>query len=236
MKNTKKKLVVICLALVLTIVAAVGTSLAYFTDTENAENVMIVGNVKITQDETFNGTVKLIPAVYQDSEIATAYTNTIANEVTSTYTVTNTGTISVYARTIVAFQNNTADVASKVHLVYNTDADAVTMEEIANDVTIGGVKYRVVAFTYKVALAAGETSPISLKKFYLDKLTTQEDMAGIAIVDNQTNNDNYTVYALSQAVQADGFASADAALDEAFGDITTSDEAKVAGWFASLLP
>lgn len=51
MKN-KKKIVALLLVLVLAITSAVGATLAYFTDTEDATNVFTVGNVDITLKES----------------------------------------------------------------------------------------------------------------------------------------------------------------------------------------
>lgn len=44
---TKKKIVTICLAAILVVMAVAGASLAYLTDTKDATNTFTVGNVKI---------------------------------------------------------------------------------------------------------------------------------------------------------------------------------------------
>lgn len=48
---SKKKIISLCLAAILVVTAIAGASLAYFTDTKNAENTFTMGNVKITLDE-----------------------------------------------------------------------------------------------------------------------------------------------------------------------------------------
>ena len=48
----KKKIVAICLVACLAVIAIAGATLAYFTDTKKAENTFTMGNVKITLDET----------------------------------------------------------------------------------------------------------------------------------------------------------------------------------------
>ena len=65
----KKKILAVCLCLVLAAVAVVGASLAYFTDSKSATNTFTVGNVKIELIESryhregYNGTSdKDIPA------------------------------------------------------------------------------------------------------------------------------------------------------------------------------
>ena len=48
----KKKIVSVCLAVCLLATAIIGTTLAYFTDTAEVTNTFTVGNVDITLDET----------------------------------------------------------------------------------------------------------------------------------------------------------------------------------------
>ena len=49
---TKKKIVSLCLAAVLVVMAIAGATVAYFTDTKTAENTFTMGNVQIKLDET----------------------------------------------------------------------------------------------------------------------------------------------------------------------------------------
>ena len=56
---TKKKILVLALSIAMVAILAVGGSLAYFTDTKNADNTFTVGNVKIElieQQRTADGT------------------------------------------------------------------------------------------------------------------------------------------------------------------------------------
>lgn len=48
---TKKKIVSLCLAAVLVVMAIAGATVAYFTDTDKADNTFTVGNVKIDLTE-----------------------------------------------------------------------------------------------------------------------------------------------------------------------------------------
>lgn len=48
---TKKKIITLALAAIVAVTAIAGASLAYFTDTKTAKNVITMGNVKITLDE-----------------------------------------------------------------------------------------------------------------------------------------------------------------------------------------
>ena len=57
----KKKMMALCLCVALVAVAAVGATMAYFTDTQDVKNTFTVGNVKITLNETtvnLDGTAK----------------------------------------------------------------------------------------------------------------------------------------------------------------------------------
>ena len=49
---TKKKIVSLCLAAVLVVMAIAGATVAYFTDTKTAKNTFTMGNVQIKLDET----------------------------------------------------------------------------------------------------------------------------------------------------------------------------------------
>lgn len=49
---TKKKIVSLCLAAVLVVMAIAGATVAYFTDTKTADNTFTMGNVQIKLDET----------------------------------------------------------------------------------------------------------------------------------------------------------------------------------------
>lgn len=66
----KKKILAVALTVCLAVIAVTGFSLAYFTDTDEATNTMVAGNVKIAQYETdrdgedFKQNQTLIPAVY----------------------------------------------------------------------------------------------------------------------------------------------------------------------------
>ena len=120
----KKKILSICLVIALAATAVVGGTLAYFTDTEGAKNVMTVGNVDIIQDETnekgeaFEDNQKLFPYTgsgdmmnpENQEQIQTDYftggvPKTANNWITKLVTVKNDGSEDAYVRTLFAFQN-----------------------------------------------------------------------------------------------------------------------------------
>lgn len=123
----KKKLLALGMVAALGTTAVVGGTLAYFTDTDYAENVFEVGNVSIVQNEfereTENGAYKdtvkayennktLMPAVYNDYNSKQSVTvdgttvkirDKVGNYVDKIVNVTNDGKSDAYVRTIFAF-------------------------------------------------------------------------------------------------------------------------------------
>ncbi len=120
----KKKILALILCAMMAATAVVGGTLAYFTDTEGATNVMTVGNVSIVQDETnekgeaFQDNQKLYPytgdgdGMKDENLMNTAseyYTgrvmDTADNWISKIVTVKNDGSEDAYVRTLFAFQN-----------------------------------------------------------------------------------------------------------------------------------
>jgi len=121
---SKKKLVSLCLVLALLVTAAIGGTMAYFTDTDSAKNVMTTGNVEIEQIEqerdeegnlvAFNDDKKLYPiteefkydkdVVIVEGQKARPMADNDYNVVDKIVTVKNNGTEAAYARTIFAYE------------------------------------------------------------------------------------------------------------------------------------
>lgn len=195
MKLSKRSLAMI-VAIVLCAATAIGGTFAYLQDeTEEVANVMTVGNVAITQSETFTQNSPLYPTDNDDKKV------------TKEITVTNTGKSPAYVRTLVKFEMGTMseeDFVKYVKWSYNT-TDWTQGTPYVED-----GKY-VVPFIYKDALAVGTTTSASLQKVWLDPSAGNDQVAALA-----NGNGSYTIYALSQAVQTDGFDTAAAALAAAF--------------------
>ncbi len=149
-------------------------------------------------------------------------------------TVENTGKTDAYVRTLIAVEcgaANTDLVSSSNHLTWEKSPIGI--------IAIDGNNYFLTEYVYKGAqlsdgtwrhengiLPAGDTSYPNLSQVYLKHNATNEDMEAIDGNDNGTLD----ILVLSQAVQADGFADAKTALDEAFGK--SSD--KAAEWFGGI--
>ena len=104
----KKKIIALCIAAVLIVTAVAGASLAYLTDTKQAENTFTVGNVRIELIEqqrgengleAFEQNKKLLPIVGSAQGEKDEYgMPTAKNYVDKIVTVQNTGSEDAYIR------------------------------------------------------------------------------------------------------------------------------------------
>lgn len=140
--------------------------------------------------------------------------------------VKNTGDVDVYYRTIIAVE--APENHEKISLNMNgnprfdwehTEMDGMSQAE--KDavkhiyVTINGTRYKLIVATYNQVLTKNEVSRPSLLQLYMDYNATNEDI--------EAYGEKVDVLVFSQAVQAKGFANADTALNEAFGDISENN-------------
>ncbi len=158
-------------------------------------------------------------------------------------TVENTGKSNAYVRTIVAIEVGSTDgslirTSARADKTHNGDQPWKSTN-IGGKVNINGNNYRVVEYLYLGAklsggtwrhengvLPAEDTTYPSLCQVYLKHNATNEDM--IAIDGN--GNGMLDILVLSQAVQVEGFADAQTALDTAFGKTAE----KAAEWFGGI--
>jgi hypothetical protein len=108
----------------------------------------------------------------------------------------------------------------------NTNANHWSWETVATDVVIDGNVYVVKCATYlgpksnpTGILAPGATTYASLLQVYMRPDATNEDVDAI----DGNANGTYDILVFSQAVQTDGFDTAEEALDTAFGDATAEN-------------
>ena len=245
-----KNVLLLGLSLVLVAAISIGGTLAYLQDDDNAVNVMTLGNVKINQIEQerdadgnlvdFTQAKPLYPAVYEGDQLYMVpadqqpvssvkdweVTPVNDNVIDKIVTVTNTGKSDAYVRTIIALEtdNATDNTAwNKMHQIVNRNKETVTQSFI-DYVEIDDVGYVVLMYTYKEALAPGETSMPSLKQVYMNKEMTNEDCEAV----DGNKNGTYDILVLSQAIQTAGFPDAATALNTGFGELTADNVAK---WF-----
>jgi len=143
----KKKILALTLCVVMAATAVVGGTLAYFTDTDSAKNVMTTGNISITQNEKernaqgelveFTDDKPLYPAVgdnNKDGKLDVAYddaTNYLfsneRNVVDKIITVTNDSEIAAYVRTLIAFELPVAPEGFKGEVLNGKYVDVVNV-------------------------------------------------------------------------------------------------------------
>ncbi|MBQ9795190.1 MAG: hypothetical protein IJW34_09650 [Clostridia bacterium] len=242
MKNFSwKKALLVATAYLTVIALAIGGTLAYLQDEDSDVNVMTLGNVDIDQIEQQrdeNGNLvdfvdgkPALPAVgpieWADEGVDVngteykVFTDELKNVIDKIITVKNTGKTAAYVRTIVAIEAPGFDRNNLIHINYNGDEGVTISAPI--EMEYDGAEYVVFVFTYEEALAPGATSAPSLMQVFLDSKTTNDDCAKFG--------DTWEIYAVSQAVQAEGFADAATALNEAFGEITSNSiETSVDKW------
>ena len=223
------------LLVILTATAAVGGTVAYLTSQDSQVNVMTMGNVKIQQIEqerdengalqSFTQSKPAFPAVgeikWDENGVdvnGTSYKvfdENLKNVVDKIVTVKNTGTSSAYVRTIIVVEAPDFDPDGMIHVNINGDGLHYSNWE---ELTLNGEAYVYMVFTYDAALAPGAATTPSLMQVFLDS------KADNAYVESFGNT--WEIYAISQAVQTEGFASADVALDTAFGPVASG----IANW------
>ena len=115
----KKKLIALCLVICLAAVAAIGGTLAYFTDTEQATNTMVIGNVEINIEEhvkakNADGEYEYEPFVDDEFTLYPVASDTVFedlnahyNKVVRTFNTSPSGN-DAYIRTIILIEKNDA--------------------------------------------------------------------------------------------------------------------------------
>lgn len=188
-----------------------------------------------------------ITGVATDNHTCSIYGDGLKNEVDKIISVTNNGTEPAYVRTIILFEDVVEqDADGTEHYVLTEQIGShwclsddhtyewiVGAEGVEDYLTIelsDGNTYTVVCYTYETELDAGATSEPSLIQFWLNPKATNDSFDAKLGTDKQ-----YTILSLSQAVQADGFDSADVALDLAFGDVSAENETLITEWFNEVL-
>ena len=244
----KKKILAIVLCVAMLAIAIVGGTMAYFTDTKTETNVMAIGSVRIEQieqerakdnDGNFTSTLQnftpnkpVVPAVgttaYAKEKITVNGVEMqvfddakFKNAIDKIVSVNNVGKSAAYVRTIIALEAPGFDAKDLIGINYN-DNPAVIMTDPPVTVTVDGVDYVCFEFVYVDALESGKSSEPSLVQVYLDSKATNEDVAAYG--------ETWEIIALSQAVQADGFADAATGLNEAFGEANATN---IATWLTA---
>ena len=196
-----------------------------------------------------NGTTDNVTIGDHELELKDKYNNYIDKIVTAT----NTSNVDVYLRTFVALPTgiheesnhwHEYDAAADVWLHWNLVDDVYThydLEEVTGGdfyITVDGVEYEVWQFTHKAPVAPEETTYPVIRGLFMDKRVDMDEEGYYITLDDGTvhrignfldEDGKMNVLVLTQAVQADGFDSADSALTQAFP--YGEDNANVEKWF-----
>jgi predicted ribosomally synthesized peptide with SipW-like signal peptide len=193
----KKKLFAVCLVVALLVVAAVGSTLAYFTDkTETAKNTFTVGKVKITLDEAD------IANPTGDRVTANDYTNIVPNKEYAKDPIVHVDENSqeAYVRAFITIDNAEAFIGSipgensvgeKFLSTLAVDSKWTCVD--AATATIDSENKLTLEFRYSEAVKAGNSTTNVISSF-----TTP---AGIG--NDTLTTFHITVYA--EAIQTEGF-------------------------------
>ena len=209
----KKKIIALCLVVALALTAVVSGSLAYFTDTDKANNVFTVGKVDITLNEKnadgtdFTQNQKLYPG--------TKTQNNIAKIVTVT---NNQGSEDAYLWAEIWIPSALDDgddnspvapgLGNSLHFNYG-EGVVETKATFLGSKDIDGVKYNGYVHYIKddTAKAAGATTAQLLDQVYMDKKVTQGEK-GYLLADGKTDyTGSWNIIVYGVGIQANGIAS-----------------------------
>ena len=236
--KTKSKALLLTLCAVLLVAASVMGTMAYLTSTDKVENTFTVGNVKITLDEAkvdTDGT----PVTPAERVKANEYKLLPGHTYTKDPTVTVIkGSESSYVRMKVTF-NNAAQIIAMctdpdfadeitgvenafplIRMVNFVEANAAKWNGLVPDnmteaeEMLGNTKYFVYDKTadtltyyyYYTETVAAPTADVVLPVLF-DSITVPEWVTG----DQLAKLEGFEITAVAEAIQADGFANADAA-------------------------
>jgi len=225
-----KKILALVAALSVIVSVVASGSIAYLSDTDSSANVMTLGNVDIMlHEQEFDENGRLVEYTQEKSLFPLVGDPTDTDNdgyldhdqvLDKIVTIQNTGKSDAYVRAIIAYEG-AALSSGKIHIVDNDDTTVLTQETIEN-VVIDGVRYDVIVYTYKAALAPNATTAPSLKQIWMDPLASSADVAAFG--------NTYDTLVVVQGVQTNGFEDANTALNTAFG----SASEKAAEWFGGM--
>ena len=235
---TKRKILLLAMALCMVAILAVGGTLAYFTAEDEADNVFTIGYVDIELEETFEQFSDLVPGLDINKDVY----------------VKNTGSNPAYVRVHIAIPADMDDGdpsfnASKNFLHFNFTNESVAdgqwswLAEYSTgtgydtakkwnyyETSIDGEDYAVYVVTYRSELAKGtQTKTQALDKVYLDKTVnavknedgtvTYTDTKGntITMTPDETGKSTLEIKVWAEATQVETFENAYDALNTAFG-------------------
>lgn len=202
----KKKYLIAAVAIMLVAALAVGGTLAYMTDRDEATNTFTVGNVDITLNEVYTDNSQLMPGVEINKDITIA--NTGINNAYVWYTFAIPTELVPYL--IVKYEENTAWTAP--------------VKVAEGKVDKNGVSYTVFVTMYTEQIAKGNETALGMTSVtmspYID-IDPQGNLhsvqAGVVTDINWNYQVSPVIYVNAYGIQVEGFANVQEAYDAYIG-------------------
>lgn len=222
----KKKIVVLAIVACLALTAIAGASLAYFTDTEEAENVFTSGKVDITLNEVFDeDTAQLIPGVDIEKDVTiTLSEDSVESYVWYTYAIPsaldnddaskNIVHVNHAGRNWLAYRENSKYWAEGQTEATPEDQCWIVDYEVKKNVVIDQVEYNVYTALYNGTLEAGEETTVGMTKVYCDTKVDYDNATGKYTLygeDIGFDLNNVKIIVTAYAIQAATFEDVEAA-------------------------
>lgn len=209
---TKKKILVLALTVAMAAILVVGGSLAYLTDTKTADNTFTMGDVKIKLDETDvnNPTGDRVTSNTYDND--DVYPGAV---VTKDPIVHNVGKNSAYIRAVVTIENGMNWLG-----LYNENVWTAPQEEAFNALINNtlGEGWELVDIAYTMSGPNHPTSDFVATLKYKNVLPSNEEtpamftqiafpakMSGNDVATRISQNGQFGIQVVAQAMQANGF-------------------------------
>lgn len=229
----KKKIVIVSLIVCILVLSIASTTMAYFTDTEQAVNTFTSGKVEIKLTETnADGLVFDSTSGDDDLKDPVAFGNVYPGiNVTKAPVITNIGSELAYVGAVITIKNDltvnadgniakylalpTATIAAEDKMTVKLDAFIADLNKTAADITYEAVEDSGKVVAYKIYMVFKDV----LAKDQAYGLFTTVYMNPNWDNDQMAHCNGLNIIVDAYAVQTAGFTSADAALQAAFPEV-----------------
>lgn len=202
----KKKILTVAITIILVAALAVGGTIAYMTDRDEATNTFTVGNVDIQLNEVYTPNSQLMPGV----------------EINKDITIENIGINSAYVWYTFAIPT---ELVPYLNVKYENASDWTAPVLVKSGVkNADNIEYSVFVAMYNSAIAAGEETKLGMTSITLSPYIDVDPAGKLHSVQGGVVTDinwDYTtspvIYVNAYGIQVEGFASVQAAYDAYIG-------------------
>lgn len=203
----KKRNILTILAAFAVIFGLVAATLAYFTDTDEAENVFTLGNIAVEIHED-NGLDPESEGYLENDEYREWLSEQTllpgrANALPKNVKFTNTGANDSYIRGRILIPTAALDAAD-LELIYKAATNWNPAAVTTSSVTIDSVAYTQFSHVYPLLVPPSGETDVLMTGFFMASTIDQDDIAEI-------DASLWKILVQVDAIQADGFANATAA-------------------------